>query len=115
MHLLIFALGIMFSMHVFSSDSLDTRIEQLISSIETSGCSFIRNGKTYGAKEGVAHMKKKYHYFRDNIASVEQFIEHAATKSLLSGKLYQVQCGTDAPQHSADWVSDRARALGIEF
>ena len=114
-HLLIFALGILFCMQVFSSDSLDTRIDQLISSIESSGCSFIRNGKTYATKQGVAHIKKKYDYFKDDITTVDQFIKRTATKSLITGRRYQVRCGTDAPQNSADWISNRANAIGIEF
>jgi len=94
-------------------DSLDDRINQLIQAIETTNCQFVRNGKSYTPEESIAHVSKKYRYFKDDIDSIDKFIELSATKSLISGRPYQVQCGTSEPELSSAWFTAKAMELGI--
>ena len=49
-------------------------------------------------------MRRKYEHFRDEIGSTEEFIAYAATKSLVTGRAYRVQCPGEAPRSSADWL-----------
>jgi hypothetical protein len=76
-------------------------IEYLISYLETSDCQMIRNGKAYSGEDGAKHVRRKYDYFRDKISSTEDFIGYAATKSTISGRLYEVQCAGAAPVPSS--------------
>ncbi len=63
----------------------------------------MRNGKTHSGAEAVKHMRRKYEYFADRIHSPEEFIEFAATKSMLSGKAYTVR-GNDREIPTAEWL-----------
>ena len=70
------------------SANLATTIKYLLSFVENSECTYIRNDKAYTAKEAVSHMKRKYAHFRDDIKTPEDFIRLSASKSLISGKPY---------------------------
>jgi len=96
-----------------ADDSLGDQISQLLLAIEVSKCQFIRNGKTYTPEDSIAHIRKKYTHFKDNIDTIDKFIELSATKSLISGRPYQVQCGTSEPELSSAWLTDKAIELGI--
>jgi hypothetical protein len=97
-----------------AEEPLASQIDTLILSIEDSGCHFIRNGKTYTPVEGVAHIKKKYDYYKDDIDSIDKFIELSASKSLISGKPYYVMCDDKVRQISATWLTMKATELGIK-
>ena len=74
--------------------NVQTEIEYLLQYIETSGCSFYRNGTWYDGAHAGAHLRTKYDYLasRDNISTAEDFIDKAATKSSVSGKPYKIRC-----------------------
>lgn len=63
-----------------------------------------RNGKRHSSAEALAHIKKKYDYFRDRIRTTEDFILLSASKSTMSGKSYTVSC--DGLEHiqTRDWL-----------
>ena len=73
-----------------SGPGLSATIQYLLNYVSGSGYTYVRNGNEYTAAEAAAHMQKKYHHFRDRISTPEQFIEYAASRSLLSGKPYWV-------------------------
>jgi len=85
-------------------------VEHLIATLETSDCVMIRNGKRHDGKEAAGHVRRKYDHFRDEICSTEDFIAYSATKSLMSGRAYQVQCPGEEPQASADWLLNELEA-----
>lgn len=101
---------------VYASKPLDVqlsaRISSLLEAISNSGCTFIRNGKSHTTSEGVAHIEKKYAHYEDDIDSIDKFIELTATRSLISGKAYEVQCNGQT-MTSADWLSGKASVLGL--
>ena len=80
-------------------------VEHLINYLaDSDDCRMIRNGKSYSAKDGAEHMRRKYNYFRDEISSTEEFIEYAGTKSTMSGRLYEVVCIGQERDFSRDWL-----------
>lgn len=81
-------------------------INHLLSFVETSGCIYNRNGSEHSPKEAREHIQKKYDYYQDKINSAEQFIEYSATKSMISGKRYQVFCPEQPVQYSQTWLEN---------
>jgi len=83
-----------------------TEIEYLLQYIETSGCSFYRNGTWYDGPHAQAHLRTKYDYLsgRNLIGSAEDFIDKAATKSSLSGTPYRIRCNDGMEVDSGPWL-----------
>lgn len=93
--------------------SVQAEVDSLLASIESSGCSFFRNGTWHDSKAAVAHLRDKYDYMtaRGLIVSTEGFIEDAATRSSLSGRAYEVKCGDGAAVTSNRWLHDKLAHL----
>lgn len=93
--------------------AVQAEITGLLNRLETSGCRFNRNGTWYSASEAKSHLLDKLHYIenRTTLASTEQFIEMAASKSSVSGQPYLVQCGTSPAQASATWLAAQLQSL----
>jgi hypothetical protein len=88
------------------SPAAEQEIRHLMSYLQASGCRFNRNGNWYSAKEAVEHLNKKSDYLirKGLLSSTEDFIAKAARESSMSGKPYQVQCGSSAPVESSNWL-----------
>lgn len=84
--------------------SMSEEIADLIDIIAASRCAFIRNGVAYDGAQAADHVKDKYEYYRSDIHSAEDFIALAATKSVVSGRPYAVQCG-DTIEPAAEWLT----------
>ena len=69
------------------SSQASIEIEALLTRLGDSGCQLYRNGTWYDPTRARDHLAQKLHYFadRDLLASAEQFIELAATKSGVTG------------------------------
>ncbi len=81
-----------------------TEINHLLAFIETSNCTFTRNGKTYPPAKAREHIGAKYEYLKNRIESAEQFIAYGASKSSITGKKYSVTCdGVSLP--SEQWLT----------
>ncbi|MES2019491.1 MAG: DUF5329 domain-containing protein [Pseudomonadota bacterium] len=83
-----------------------TEVTQLMTAVEKSGCKFSRNGSWYSGAEARAHLQKKFDYLdkKDMLTTTESFIEKGASTSSMSGKAYEMQCGTAKPVTSAVWL-----------
>ena len=79
-------------------------VNHLINFVKTSDCVLNRNGTDHSGEKSVAHIQKKYNYFRKKIKSTEDFIEYSATKSTMSGKYYTVTCPGQEAINSQDWL-----------
>lgn len=79
-------------------------IEHLMDYIEQSECRFERNGELYDSEEAAAHIADKYRYLEEKIATAEQFIRYAATRSSITGNRYLVHCGDRKPVSSSVWL-----------
>jgi hypothetical protein len=88
-------------------------IEGLIAALGASGCDFQRNGSWYPAKKAEQHLRRKYDYLRerDKVATAEQFIALAGTRSSMSGRAYSVRCPGKPVMDSAAWLQGRLRVL----
>ena len=87
-------------------------VEQLLSRLATSGCTFQRNGSWHSAGEARVHLEKKYKYLLDKkrLATAEDFVSLAASKSSVSGSPYAVKCaGQEQP--SAAWMGSQLKQL----
>lgn len=68
------------------------KIEWLIQQIAAlEGAVFIRNGAEHTSVEAAEHLKMKWQAAAERISTAEQFIEHIASKSSLTGEAYQIQ------------------------
>jgi hypothetical protein len=86
-----------------SQADTELEIKHIIEYIESSKCTFIRNGKEYNTKEALEHILNKYEYTKRWIKSAEDFIEYTASKSSMSGRPYTVRC--DGGEFlSAEWL-----------
>ena len=93
--------------------SAQREIAGLLQAVGTSGCRFIRGGTAYSAAEAQEHLSKKYKYMaaRDMLASTEDFISKAATRSSMSGEAYAIRCGEAPAQKSDEWMKARLKAM----
>jgi hypothetical protein len=98
------ALILVLSLATARADALDDEIAHLIDFVRHSSCTFIRNGSEYDGAAAADHVKAKYDYYKSDIRTVEDFIERAASKSMLSGKPYEVRCADGRIIPAADWI-----------
>lgn len=91
-------------------------IEVLLARLAASGCQFKRNGSWHTATEAQAHLRRKLDYLVEKgaVASTEQFIERAASRSSISGRVYQVRCGSASPVASGEWLRAELQAMRVE-
>jgi hypothetical protein len=88
-------------------------IDALLARLQVSGCEFNRNGSWHDGSEAKAHLLHKLDYLEGEktLQSTEQFIELAASISSMSGKPYQVQCGSTASVPSQQWLMHELQAV----
>jgi len=87
--------------------AIRAEIDGLMAKMSASGCQFERNGSWHDAAKARKHLLRKLDYIegrRETLASTEQFIEVAATKSSFSGRPYRVKCNNAQPLPSRDWL-----------
>lgn len=92
--------------------AVKVEIDYLLDRVQNSGYVFIRNGSEHTSAEAAKHMRRKYEYFADKgeIVTVQDFIDLAGTKSLLTGRQYTVRLpdGTIVP--TAEWLRGELEA-----
>ncbi|QBG37793.1 hypothetical protein EMK97_10065 [Litorilituus sediminis] len=81
-----------------------SEINHLLAFVAQTSCTYERNGSFHNGREAVAHIKKKYRYFADDIKSAEDFIHYSASKSTFSGKHYTIHCPEQKPIKSQTWL-----------
>lgn len=88
-------------------------IDVLLARLQSSDCTFNRNGSWHTAPEARAHLLRKLAYLerRNAVRSTEQFIELGASGSSVSGKPYLVKCGNSAPVESRVWLAAELKAI----
>lgn len=97
---------LLFTATVYSQTDSKTEqtIQYLLSRIADSSLIFIRNNETYPPRDAAEHINNKYQHFKDEIKTAEDFIEKCATKSLLSGRYYQVIDKQGNKIRTHDWL-----------
>lgn len=86
------------------ADELKATCEHLISSVANSGLTFIRNGNRAGGDKAAQHIRRKYEHFQEQITTPEEFIELTATRSLMTGKAYEVMLPDGQRMPLKDWL-----------
>jgi hypothetical protein len=86
------------------SENLESEIEHLLSYVERSGCTFIRNDKDYTATRARSHLERKYGYAKSKIDTADQFIEYVRAGSSRSGKPYRIRCG-EHEYTAGEWLA----------
>ena len=87
-----------------ASEDLDRIIAHLLEQVAHSKLIFIRNGVMYTPVAAEAHMRRKYEYFKDDIQSPEDFIRLCASKSLQTGRPYQVKLPDGRLLRTDQWM-----------
>ena len=67
------------------------KIQILIGLIALSPYTFIRNGNEYTGDQAASHLRTKYRYAYDRIKTARHFIEYIASKSSMSGTIYETE------------------------
>ncbi len=110
-------LALLFAAACFSTAAAsgppDPEVDQLLAALGQSQCQFYRNGSWYDGAAAQAHLLKKYQYLHDKglAETPEQFIANGATRSSMSGEVYQVRCGNTPAEPSAQWLGRQLRGL----
>ncbi len=99
------------------TSATEAEIAHLMTTIGTSNCVFVRNGKRHSARDAEAHIRSKYRRAKRYATTAELFIERLASKSSMSKKPYWMECPGDEPVQSGDWLSaelERFRDSGAQ-
>ena len=103
--LLIALLGIC-TQSAMAEEDLASTIKYLLTYVKNADVVFIRNNREHTPEEAVAHMQTKYEHFKDQIKTPEDFIRFAGSKSLLSGKPYQVRMRDGKTMPTKKWLEE---------
>ena len=100
---------------VAQNAELDTTIQHLIEFVKQSDVQFERNFSSHDSLEAARHIEKKYQHFKDQIDTPEKFIELCATRSLVTGKQYQVVIADGEALPASEWLNlELARYRGAD-
>ena len=101
---------------VFSFMPIDRRdarkIEDLLEIIAASDVIFIRHEREFSGKTFAAHLRQKRQHFRPRDATLSEFIDSVASRSLANGEPYGVKLSTGKTIAAADWLNQQASKLG---
>lgn len=88
------------------------RIEQLILAVKNlDGAAFIRNGVDHPPAEAADHLRTKWERAGDMITTAEQFIDHLASHSSLSGEPYLIRLPDGQTIPAKDWLHDQLKEI----
>ena len=104
--LLLMAVLFCIGINTDASPHLD-EIEFLLTSVGTSSCIFLRNGKRHTAQKAEDHLRMKYEPRKKYAKNAEQFISRFATKSSFSGKPYLMQCEGEETINTSAWLQNK--------
>ena len=88
------------------ADDTATEIDFLLTTIGSSECVFVRNGKEYDAQDAEAHLRMKYKRGKRYAPTTEKFIERLASQSSMSKKPYFIECDEDERVPSGQWLTN---------
>jgi len=92
------------------AEETPAEIDYLLTTVGSSNCAFIRNGKRYNAADAEKHLRMKYQRGKRYAPTTEDFIEHLASKSSMSKKLYHIDCPGEEVMPSSEWFALRLAA-----
>jgi len=90
---------------------MDAEIQELMGRVESSTCSFVRNGTAHAPANAREHMERKYDYVKSYVSTTEDFIEKAASKSSVTGEPYYVDCPDQKRVTAKVWLTDQLQQI----
>ena len=87
------------------ADEAAAEIEYLVSTVGTSDCTFIRNGKRHSAEDAEDHLRMKYRRGKKYAATAEDFIKYLASASSWSKKPYYIECEGRPAVLTGEWLT----------
>lgn len=110
-----FCFFVLFSSQIFAvTTTTESEIKHLLTFVANSSCLYERNGTKHSGDKAVEHIQKKYDYFINDIKTTEDFIEHSATRSKISGKYYYIYCSDNEPIKSKDWLLTELKSFRMQ-
>lgn len=88
-------------------DMAAAEIDALLTTVGSSDCVFIRNGRRYDADTAEQHLRLKLRRGKRYVTSTETFIERLASKSSMSRKPYFIQCPGEEQVPSGEWLRQK--------
>lgn len=95
--------SIVLSSSVWAADQADTEVQYLLGYVESSGCTFHRNGSDHDSADAADHLRLKYKRGGKYASTADQFIDRLASESSWSGDKYTVTCDGKT-QLSGQWL-----------
>jgi hypothetical protein len=87
------------------------KIERLVDLVRESGHTFIRNGQEHDSHEAAEHLSMKLERAGDRVHTADDFIAGIATRSSLSGQLYQLRTADGTEYATRDWLVAQLQAM----
>ena len=87
----------------WAGDRTDAEVQYLLSYVESSGCTFHRNGSDHDSADAADHLRLKYSRGGKYVNNADQFIDRLASESSWTGKTYTVTCDGQT-QPSGEWL-----------
>ena len=86
-------------------------IDHLLDFVANTSCKYDRNGTIHDGPEARDHINMKYEYHKKKVKTTEDFIKFSATKSMMSGKKYQIHCPDSEAVFASDWLLDELKTF----
>lgn len=91
--------------------SESVKIDLLLTRIEKSNLTFIRNGREYTSERAREHLEYKLSRASDHIHTARQFIKHIATRSYLTGIPYYVRYPDGKKKKTGTWLMEQLEQI----
>lgn len=88
-------------------------VKYLISEVESSGCTFIRNGTEHSSKKAAEHLTLKYKNATKYAKTGRDFINNLASKSSWTGKKYKISCPGKDVVDAKVWLSKKLNDYSV--
>lgn len=97
-------LALQFSANTYAkADVMQQEVEHLLTFVENSGCTFIRNGTKHDSAGAADHLRLKFKRGSKYVNNADQFIDRLASESSWTGRDYTVICD-GVTQTSGRWL-----------
>jgi hypothetical protein len=93
----------------------DAKVEYLIERVRKSPYTFVRNGSEHMSNQAAEHLTHKYRKAKERINTARQFIEHLATRSSSSGKLYMMKLPKEIAYPTGEILENELEILETEL
>jgi len=111
MHGVMIVLALPTLAHAQGGPNASDAIAFLIERVGGSGCRFVRNGEEHPSGDAANHLRRKLASIRREL-SPEQFIEHVASKSSMSGRPYTIRCDGRPEVTAGEWLRHALQERG---